>query len=247
MAHALGLPRSGLYADDRPLSAAAVESLRPLVERRAAREPLAYVLGEWGFRRLTLSVDPRVLVPRPETEVVVARCLALLQEVAEPRVLDVGVGSGAIALAIADEHPGSRVIAVDNSADALAVARENARRSGLEQRVELVQGDVFAGLAGPFHLVVSNPPYVGADEIESLAPEVRDHEPRVALVASHLTKEVARGGRDVLAPGGWLVLECGDGQAQALADLLRSLAYENVTITRDLNGVDRVVEGRRGE
>ena len=242
VAHTLGLSRTALYAAERPVDVAA---LGPLVARRAGREPLAYVLGEWGFRRLTLAVDRRVLVPRPETEVVVERCLALLAGIAEPRVLEVGAGSGAIALALADEHPGARVTATETSADALAVARENARRAGLEERVELVHGDVLAGLRGPYDLVVSNPPYVRAEEIDGLEPEVREHEPRDALVAPGVTEAVARGAAGVLRPGGWLVLECGDGQAGALAALLRSLGYRDVDATRDLAGVERVLAGRR--
>ena len=153
-----GCLASQLYTNGDEAPAEKARLFRELVARRARREPLAYVLGEWGFRRLTLRVDPRVLIPRPETEVLVERCLALLADVAEPRVLDIGVGSGAIALAIVDEHPGARVVATDSSADALAVAAENVARTGLP--VELVQGELFAGVEGPFDLVVSNPPYV---------------------------------------------------------------------------------------
>ena len=134
IAHALGLTRSGVYAADA-IDGAARNRLESLVARRRRREPLQHVLGEWGFRRLTLRVDGRALVPRPETEVVVERCLALLAGIAEPRIVDVGVGSGAIALALADEHPGARVVGVDASAHALELACENAERTGLRARV----------------------------------------------------------------------------------------------------------------
>src|SRR5262249_46066548 len=145
------------------------------------REPLAYVLGEWGFRRLTLRCDERALVPRPETEVVVERCIELLRGASAPRVLDVGTGTGAIALAIADEVPGATVVATDASPEALSLARENAARSGVH--VELVLQDLSEGLSpGPFDLVVSNPPYVLASELDALEPEVRDWEPREALL-----------------------------------------------------------------
>ncbi len=160
VAHVLGVSRTGIYANGRVVSPAEAEQLAVLVARRAGREPLAYVLGEWGFRRLTLQVDRRALVPRPETEVVVERCLELIAGVEAPAVLDVGTGSGAIALSIADEHPGARVCAVDSSAPALAVARENVLRTGLERRVELAESDLLAGVAGSFDLVVSNPPYI---------------------------------------------------------------------------------------
>lgn len=243
VAHVLGTTRSGVVADgDRPLTEAEAASLVALVERRSVREPLAYVLGEWGFRRLTLEVDRRVLVPRPETEIVVERCLARIGGLVAPRVLDVGTGSGAIALAIADEHPDARVTGIDISADALAVARANALRTGLA--VQFLQGDLFAGLPeGPWSLVVSNPPYVRADDADGLQPEVRDWEPAVALVAEGATEAVARGAGAVLEPGGALVLEVADGDAARVAALLRKLGYEDVNVTHDLTGRERVVDG----
>jgi release factor glutamine methyltransferase len=246
LAHALGLARLDLYLQhDRPLTAAELAAARELVRRRGTREPLAYVLGEWGFRRLSLAVDRRVLIPRPETEVVVERCLALIARLDRPEVLDVGTGSGAIALAIAAEHPGAQVTAVDVSSGALAVAAENAERTGLAGRVALVQHDLAAGLpAGTFDLVVSNPPYVEPDELGSLEPEVRDWEPREALVGHGLTELIASASRDVLRAGGWLVLEVADGKAAAASDLLASLGFRTVRASLDLAGRERVVEGR---
>ena len=244
LAHALGVSRTELYANGDAAPGDREAVFRELVARRATREPLAYVLGEWGFRRLTLRVDPRVLIPRPETEVLVERCLELLADVAEPRVLDVGVGSGAIALAIADEHPGARVVATDNSAGALAVAEENRARAGLEHRVELVQGELFAGLEGPFDLVVSNPPYVRPEEVESLQPEVARFEPREALVAHGVNEAIAEQALPRLARGAPLVLETADGEARDMADLLARLGYEQVAIGEDLAGRERVVDGR---
>jgi release factor glutamine methyltransferase len=245
VAHVLGLSRSELALEgSRKLSKREEKALAGLVARREAREPLAYVLGEWGFRRLSLSVDRRVLVPRPETEVLVERCLALLSEHAEPRVLDVGTGSGAIALAIADEHPGARVTGIDASAGALEVAGANVVRTGIE--VELREWDLFAGLpAGPWELVVSNPPYVLPEEIETLAAEVREWEPRQALVGVGATEAVARGAVDVLASGAPLVVEVAADDAARIASILRELGYENVATTRDLAGRDRIVEGVR--
>ena len=192
-----------------------------------------------------LAVDARALVPRPETEVVVERCLEHLRGLEAPRVVDVGTGSGAIALAIADEHPGASVVAVDSSEDALALARENVERTGLGARVELRQGDLLAGLEGPFDLVVSNPPYVPPVEFPGLQPEIRLYEPYEAVVGDHVWEQVARGAPAVLRPGGHLVLECGDGQAAEVAEGLAALGYEGVLRTPDLAGRDRAVEGHR--
>ena len=244
VAHVLGVSRTGIYANGRVVSPAETEQLAALVARRAEREPLAYVLGEWGFRRLSLHVDRRVLVPRPETEVVVERCLELIAGLEAPAVLDVGTGSGAIALSIADEHPGARVCAVDSSSDALAVARDNVLRSGLEQRVELAESDLLAGVTGSFDLVVSNPPYVSPRERSGLEPEVRDFEPSVAVVGFEVADRIAAEALPVLRPGGWVVLECGDGQAASLAERLRALGYDRVTVSPDLAEIDRVVEGQ---
>jgi len=245
LAKALGLERIELYmAIDRTLTPPELDAARGLVARRARREPLQYVLGEWGFRRLTLTVDRRALIPRPETEVLVERALALIEALDRPRVLDVGTGSGAIALAIADEHQGAVVTGVDSSEDALALATENSARTGLA--VELVRHDLFQGLPdGPWDLIVSNPPYVDAADLPALQPEVRDWEPHGALSAEGAVEAVARGSVDVLAPGGGLALEVGAGQTAATAALLQELGLVEVRVTSDLRGLDRVVEGVR--
>jgi release factor glutamine methyltransferase len=245
-AQALGCSRAELaLARARELTPEEEEEAGVLVARRAAREPLAYVLGEWGFRRLTLRTDARALVPRPETEVVVERCLELLSAHAEPLVLDVGIGSGAIALALADEHPGARVRGIDVSAEALSLAGENARRTGLADRVVFEQGEAAALPPGPFDLVVSNPPYVEPGELEALEPEVRDWEPRAALVGPDTTAAVVSGAWHCLRAGGFLVLETHASSAGDVAELVREGGYEESRITRDLAGRERVVEGRR--
>ena len=245
LAKALGLERIELYmAIDRPLTPPELDAARALVARRARREPLQYVLGEWGFRRLTLTVDQRALIPRPETEVLVERALALLVGLDRPRVLDVGTGSGAVALAIADEHGGAVVTGLDSSADALALAADNVARTGLV--VDLVRHDLFDGLpAGPWDLIVSNPPYVDAADLPTLQPEVRDWEPHAALSAAGAVDAVVRGAVQVLAPGGSLALEVGAGQTDATAALIRTLGLVEVRVTPDLRGLDRVVEGVR--
>jgi release factor glutamine methyltransferase len=244
LGHALGLSRLELYtAHDRPLDAGELDAARALVERRGRREPLAYVLGEWGFRRLTLKTDARALVPRPETEIAVERALALIADVEAPRVVDVGTGSGAIALAIADERPDARVLATDVSGEALELARENAARLGLD--VEFHETTLLDGVEGTFDLVVSNPPYVGAEEIEGLQPEVRDWEPRIAVVGDE-APALAASARRCLAPGGAIVLECHKDRAGRVLIALERLGYRLGTVSRDLAGRERVVEARWG-
>jgi release factor glutamine methyltransferase len=229
VAHALGTTRSGVYArldDDVDLDG--------LLTRREAREPLAYVLGEWGFRRLTLKTDARALVPRPETEIVVERALALIAGVERPRVLDIGVGSGAIALSLKDERPDAHVVGVDVSPDALSLARENAVRLQLD--VELRDGDESAAAEG-WDLVVSNPPYV--ESLIGLQPELQ-HEPRVALLGDGFHERIAE-----TANAQAVVLEVGDGQAGAVAAALIERGWRDVSVTLDLAGAERVVEGLR--
>ena len=241
LARALDLSRLELYTQhDRPLTEAERDRARELVQRRGAREPLAYVLGDWDFRRLTLKTDARALVPRPETELLVERCLALLENAEAPRVVDVGTGTGAIALAIKQEFPDAHVTATDASPAALALTRENAAANGLH--VELVETDLLTGVDGPFELVVSNPPYVLAAELDALEPEVRDWEPRDALVDKGQTERLVAEATGVL--DGWLVLEIHAEHARRVTGLLESAGYDGVHVTRDLAGRERIVEGR---
>ena len=238
--------RALLYAElDRELTPKQEAAFEANVARREKREPLAYVLGEWGFRRLTLRTDRRALIPRPETEIVVERALDHIRSLDEPEVLDVGTGTGAIALAIADEAPAARVTAVDVSPEALALARENLDLTGVDGRVRLVEHDLTSGLGdGEFDLVVSNPPYVEPEELPTLQPEVRDWEPHIALVAAGATDKLARAATEALRPAGWLVLETAAGSGERVQRLLAELGFEEVTITPDLAGRDRVAEGR---
>jgi release factor glutamine methyltransferase len=231
VAHVLGTTRSGLAArgDDE------VDGLDPLLARREAREPLAYILGEWGFRRLTLKTDARALVPRPETETLVERALALVAELEAPRILDVGVGSGAIALALKDERPDAVVAGVDISPDALALARENAERLGLD--VDLRERDGVEAAAEGWDLVVANPPYV--ESLDGLQAELH-WEPEVALIGTGSHERLARA-----ADARFLAFEVGDGQAIEVAATLTEAGWRDVRITPDLTGAERVVEGAK--
>jgi release factor glutamine methyltransferase len=246
--HALDLGRVELYTGfERPLGDAELAACRELIARRAKREPVAYILGRWGFRGLDVDVDRRVLVPRPETELVVDRCLALLDGVPSPALVDVGTGSGAIALSLASEVPGAAVCGCDVSEDALEVAGGNGARLGLE--VEWVRSDLLDGLAGRrFHLIVSNPPYVAAGEVEALEPEVRDWEPRGATVAGESGLEVVErliaASPAALEAGGALVLEVGAGQAGPASQLMEAVGLGGVERGRDHAGIDRIVWGR---
>jgi release factor glutamine methyltransferase len=249
LARALGTTRAGLVlAARRPLPDAAVRDVAALVARRTAREPLHHIVGEREFWSLPFVVDRRVLVPRPESELLVETALRLAP--GARRILDVGTGSGAVAAALARELPAARVCASDVSADALAVARVNLARHA--PRVVLWRGDLLAPLRpAAFDLVVANPPYVADAELAGLEPEVRDHEPRLALAAGPdglavLRALVAEAPR-VLVPGGWLVVEMGAGQAPAVDRLARASGrWVRVEVARDHAGIERVLAARRG-
>jgi release factor glutamine methyltransferase len=245
LAHALGVERLRLYTDsERPLTDAELARARELLARRGRREPVAYLTGERAFRRLALRVGPEVLVPRPETEVLVEWAL----EVAPPgaSALDWGTGSGAVALALAQEGPGLRVTALDRSEAALALARANGERLGLE--VEWLRSDGFAAVAGRrFDVVAANPPYLSAADLAAAPPELR-FEPEEALVAGprglEAIERLAAEAPGHLAPGGRLLVEVGEGQAEAAEEALRAAGLLEVARRADLAGVPRAVGGR---
>jgi release factor glutamine methyltransferase len=221
-----------------------------LLARRERREPVSQILGVKGFWKIMVRVTPDVLTPRPETETILDVVLPKLADGTPLRLLDLGVGSGALLLALLAERPAAIGLGVDASEDALAVARENAANLGMAGRVALLRGDWTAGLeAASFDVVVSNPPYIRSGEIAGLAPEVRDHEPRLALDGGSdgldAYRELAPQILNVLKPGGLFAVEVGLGQAGAVQALFSDAGAMDITVHRDLSNRERVVAGTR--
>lgn len=240
LAEVLAVGRAELHADPgRELEQSQSEAFERLVQRRRSREPLAYILERAHFRNLELHVDQRVLIPRPETELLVETALD------GQRVLDIGTGSGAIALAIARERVGVRVTGIDNSPGAIEVSRANAAALGVE--VELMIADLIVG--GPYDLIVSNPPYVRDGEWAGLQPEITLYEPQEALLAGSdgldVIRDLVPAAAAVLTRGGTLAVEIGQGQSREVESLFERAGLRGVKTTRDLAGIPRVVTGRR--
>jgi release factor glutamine methyltransferase len=250
--HVLGGDRATLLASpDRVVPGPDRERFRALVRRRASREPLQYILGTQAFWKHEFLVTPAVLIPRPETELLVETGLELLRGVEEPVVVDVGTGSGCIALSIAAERPDAVVHATDVSGEALEVARENARRVGLEGRVTFHQGQLLEPLTGlEVDLVLSNPPYVDPAERDTLAPEVREHEPEGALFppgdALSVYRRLVPAAARQLRPGGALAVEIGPVLAGDVARLFAEAGFAGASVRPDLASLPRVVVGRVG-
>ncbi len=252
LAHVMGTSRARLLAGwPAQVEPAFVGRFMQLVERRRAREPMAYVLGEREFWSLRLAVSPAVLVPRPDSETLVAALLQRQQpRDAALRILDLGTGSGCLLLALLGELPAATGVGVDLSAAALAVAADNARSLGLATRCRFIRGSWGRALQGRFDLIVSNPPYIPSAQLDQLQPEVAKFEPRLALAAGQdgldayraLLPDVAR----LLAPEGWAALELGEGQAGAVSDLARAAGLVVSAIEPDLAGIDRCLLIRHG-
>jgi release factor glutamine methyltransferase len=221
-----------------------------LLERRWRGEPIQYIIGEAEFYGLPFRVTPDVLIPRPETEHSVEKAIALCREVETPRIIDVGTGSGAIAVALAHQLPHAQVTATDISAEALAIARENAARNGVAKRIRFLPGDLLAPVTGErFDVVASNPPYVSSGDRDTLDVEVRDYEPEPALFAGPdglaIYRRLIPQAAEVLIPGGHIVLEIGYGQRDAISALLTAGGFEDVEFVPDLQGIARVAVGQR--
>lgn len=257
VAFALGIDRMRVILDaSRPLEGSELATLRALVKRRRAHEPIAYLRGEREFYGLRFKVDGRVLVPRPDTETLVDVALARSAHVSlSMRMLDLCTGSGCVAIAMARQRPTARVLATDVSAGALAVARENAARLGA-YNVAFAEGDLFEPLArlgaraGALDVITANPPYIPSGEIATLMPDVRDFEPRLALDGGEdglaIVRRIVDEAPRHLAPGGLLAMEVGAGEADAARALFEARGYDDVRVERDVARIERVVSGTSG-
>lgn len=256
LAHLLRMDRLQLYLHyDKPLSPQELAGYREMIRRRASREPTQYITGTQEFWSLDLEVTPSVLIPRPETELLVEKTLEILGNRAG-RVLDLGTGSGAIAIALAHENPFLSIVASDHSPQALEVARRNAIRHGVDERISFLAMDLFSALAcgrEPFDCIISNPPYVGEEEFPALAPEVRHYEPGPALLGggSKGTDTICRilvEAPRFMKPGGFILLEIGHGQAELLErEISENPAFEEHHFLRDYSGILRILQARKSE
>ena len=253
LGEALGLDRIKLIVEaERPLADDELGRYRDLIKRRRAFEPIAYILGRREFFALPMIVDRRVLIPRPDTEILVETALRGTRERhLYGRMLDLCTGSGCVAIAFAKERPTWRVTAVDLSPDAVSVARGNVQRSGVVHNVAVLEGDLFAALPehAEFELITANPPYIPSAEIAELDADVRDFEPHLALDGGvdglQITRRLVHEAMGYLSPGGLLALEGGFDQAPAVAELLEASGFREIARSKDLAGVERVVSGRR--
>ena len=248
----LGVNRAYLYAHpERELTREEETRYDEALAQRATGMPSQYITGHQEFWGLDFIVSPAVLIPRPETEHLVETILELAHEIPQPKIVDVGTGSGCIALALAHELKNADVYGVDVSAAALEIARANAARLRLDARVHFAQGDVLSSLAeaGDFDFVVSNPPYVGFSEADKVQKAVRDFEPRVAVFAGERGLDVigplVQQAHRALKPGCWLALEIGYSMREAVLDLLYSTMWEDIRVVPDLQGIPRVVAGKK--
>lgn len=260
LAHALRVSREGLYVRlNEEVGDAEAAVFHGLVERRLSGEPLQYILGRQEFRSIEFYVDPRVLIPRPETELLVEEAVLILSVFGEerpPLVLDLGTGSGAIAISLRKERGKAMVVATDLSEEALLVAKQNARKAGVEDGLFWVRGDLFSPFRlcreGIFDLILSNPPYIARADVERLPREIRQYEPRLALDGGEdgldFHRALVREAFSYLRPGGWMLLELGAGQREKVEALFREKdGFSNVKVRKDLSGIDRVIEAQKIE
>ena len=253
LAHCLGSDRLHLYTNaDTRLPETDIERFLRFASRRRQGEPVAYIIGRKEFWSAVFEVDRRVLIPRPETEILVEECLKVLDaaDSGDPRILDLGTGSGAIGVTLAAERKNARVVATDISPEALAVARQNARRCKVETRMAFLAGNLFAPLSGKFDMIASNPPYISEAEYQDLPADVKRYEPSLALRAGpdgmDFHRAIIMQSHGYLKSGGWLMLEIGSGQKERIEALLHQAGiFDEIRFRRDYAGWNRVAAGRK--
>lgn len=255
LSHQLNISRIAIYLNlDQPLNDSEISGYRELVRRRLLREPVQYITGLQEFWSLEFKVDPKVLIPRPESEILIEEAIALFETTSDHedqthKILDMGTGCGALAIALAKEIRNSQIWATDLSQGAVNIARQNAEKHGVLDKIEFSQGNLWQPLmdeGATFNLIVSNPPYVKAEEYNHLPPEVRDHEPRIALDGGkggvYYIQKIIEGSPDFLDPGGWLLLEMSPDQtSRALKMLASTDAFENMSQIKDYSHRYRAV------
>ena len=251
-AHVLRVKRTILSMNLRKeITTKEKEEIKNLLYKRAKdKKPLQYLLGEWEFYGYPFKVDERVLIPRADTEILVEQCKFILNEIEKPKVLDIGTGSGAIAITIAKEIPNSIVLGADISADALEVAVQNREINGVENNLKFIKSDVFSNIKDiDYDMIISNPPYIPQEEYEELMPEVKMHEPQRALTDNgdgyYFYKKISEEAPKYLKVGGYLAFEVGYNQAQEVSELMRKSNFEILAIVKDYSGIERVVIGRK--
>lgn len=257
LAYSMNLKREGLYLRfPQEIAKEEEERFKKLVLRRVAGEPLQYLLGSQEFWSILFKVDPRVLIPRPETEHLVEEAICILSKNNSkrfPLVLELGTGCGAIAISLARELKHLRIIATDLSKDAIEVAKENAKDTGVIHQITFLIGDLFecfSPLKRPFDLILSNPPYIKDSEIDRLAREIKDHEPLMALKGGKdgldFYRRILSQAPKYLKEGGWLLLELGEGQAEKVSELFKSTGkFKNPILLKDLSGIERVIKAQK--
>lgn len=251
-AHVLKVKRTILSMNLRKeISLAEKEEIKDLLYKRAKeKKPLQYLLGEWEFYGLPFKVDERVLIPRADTEILVEQCKFILNEIENPKVLDIGTGSGAISVTIAKEIPSTTVLGADISGDALEVAVENRKINNVESNLKFIKSDVFSNIKDmDYDMIISNPPYIPQEEYEELMPEVKKHEPQRALTDNgdgyYFYKKISEEAPKYLKDGGYLAFEVGYNQAQEVSELMKKSGFQIIAIVKDYGGIERVVIGRK--
>lgn len=251
-AHVLKVKRTILSMNLRKeISLAEKEEIKDLLYKRAKeKKPLQYLLGEWEFYGLPFKVDERVLIPRADTEILVEQCKFILNEIENPKVLDIGTGSGAISVTIAKEIPSATVLGADISGDALEVAVENRKINNVESNLKFIKSDVFSNIKDmDYDMIISNPPYIPQEEYEELMPEVKKHEPQRALTDNgdgyYFYKKISEEAPKYLKDGGYLAFEVGYNQAQEVSELMKKSGLQIIAIVKDYGGIERVVIGRK--